>query len=136
MTEPFKPNKTETFGRKGEPTQKRPGPPPSQNPPLQEQPPSLEQMDGAKNAMMSFLMYYYQSLRMAGHDVDTAKRMMGDEIEKLYDTFAHHARIEFKPEKLMNPIKLLDEIIEDTKSLGVPGKAIHRKLLDFKRLIK
>lgn len=127
---------TQNFGKKGEPQSKRPGPPPPQNPPLQEEAPTVELMEGSKDAMMSFLMYYYQSLRMAGHDVDTAKRMMGDEIEKLYDTFAHHARIEYKPDKLINPVRLLDEIISDAKSLGPQGKAIHSKLTDFKRLIK
>lgn len=132
---PIEPAKEASHGRKGPPTSPRPPAPPSQSIPREEAP-NAEMMAGAENALMSFLMYYYQALRQEGHDVATAKRMMGDKIEALYDQFATHARIDFKPDKLRNPLTLLDEIIQDVKSLGISGKGVHQKLLDFKRLIK
>lgn len=102
----------------------------------EEQAPSLEQMEGAKNALMTFCMYYYQALRQAGHEMDESKRKVAEEIHSLYERYAQQARLEFTPQSMRNPHTLLDEIIADTKALGLQARPIHQKLLDFKRLIK
>lgn len=135
MAKSINPKNNGMNGQKEQNDVPRPPTPPSQSPPVEE-PPSIEMMEGAKNAMMSFLMYYYQSLRMEGNDVPTAKKMMGRYISELYEQFASHARIEYIPDTFRDPEKLLSEIISDVKALGITGKPVHQKLLDFKRLIK
>lgn len=117
-------------GTNEKPKSSRPPAPPAM------QAPDLEQMEGAKTALLTFCMYYYQALREAGHEVDESKQIVADEISSLYDRYAQSARLTFKPERMRNPKALLDEITEDVKSLGLQGKAIHQKLLDFKRLIQ
>ena len=97
--------------------------------------PTLEQIEGARNALVTFCMYHYQALRQEGYSVEDAKRKVADEIILLYDKYAQNARITFKPERMRNPQTLLDEVIEDAKGLGMQGKALYHKLLDFKRLI-
>jgi hypothetical protein len=122
-------------GLNREPSGERPPAPPAQGFP-EMQAPNLEMMEGAKNALMSFLMYYYQALRQDGKGVEESKRIVADEIMSLYDRYAQNARIEYRPDRMIDPKRLLDEIISDVKGLGVQGKGIERKLLDFKRLIK
>lgn len=101
-----------------------------------EQAPNLEQMEGAKSSLLTFCMYYYQALRQAGHGVNESKDIVAREILNLYERYAQISGIKFKPQTIINPMKLLDEIIADVKSLGVNARPLHSKLLDFKRLIE
>lgn len=100
------------------------------------QAPNLEQIEGAKNALLSFVMYHYQALRQAGYDINQSKKMVANEILSLYDKYADKAGITFRPDTLRNPHQLLDEIMDDVKELGIQGKPVYQKLVDFKRLIK
>lgn len=99
------------------------------------QAPNLEQIEGAKNALLTFCMYHYQALREAGYDVDQSKQMVANEILSLYDRYAQQAKITFRPYALLDPHALLDDIMNDVKELGIKGKPIYLKLVDFKRLI-
>lgn len=121
-------------GLNREPSGDRPPAPPAQG--FGGQAPNLDMMEGAKNALLTFCMYYYQALRQEGHEVDESKQKVADEILSLYDRYAKQAGITFKPERMINPHTLLEEIIRDVKALGIQGKGIERKLSDFKRLIK
>jgi hypothetical protein len=101
----------------------------------QEKAPTLEQMESAKTALLTFTMYYYQALRQSGKDVETAKKMVAEEILSLYDKYAQLSGITFRPDRLRDPHQVLEEIIADAKALGTQGAALYRKLLDFKALI-
>lgn len=120
-------------GTNARPTSSRPPAPPAQE---MEQAPNLEQIEGAKNALLTFVMYHYQALRQEGHSIEEAKQKVADSILELYDRYATQAQLEFRPERLMNPHKLLDDIIQDAKSLGIQGKPLVQKLVDFKNLVK
>lgn len=100
-----------------------------------EQAPTLEQMEGAKSSLLTFCMYYYQALRQAGYGITESKDIVAKEILSLYERYAQLGGITFKPQTIINPMRLLDEIIADVKSLGVNARPLHNKLLDFKRLI-
>lgn len=99
------------------------------------QAPNLEQIEGAKTALLTFVMYHYQALRQAGYEINQAKDMVAKEILSLYDKYAEQAEITFRPDTLRNPHQLLDEIMNDVKELGIQGRPVYQKLVDFKRLI-
>lgn len=97
--------------------------------------PSLQQMEGAKDALFTFVMYHFQALRQAGYDTDTAKQKTAEVILELYDKYATAGGITFKPNTMVNPMTQLDEIISDVKALGFNARPLLNKLMDFKRLI-
>lgn len=102
----------------------------------EQQAPNLEQMEGAKNALLTFCMYYYQALRQDGNGIDEAKQKVAAEILNLYERYAKHAQLTYRPDAMRNPHTLLEEITADVKALGLQAKPIHQKLVDFKRLIQ
>jgi len=96
--------------------------------------PSLSQIEGAKQALTNFLMYYYQALIHSGHSSSDAKAIVAKEVIQLYEQYLEITQINFRPEVIMNPKDLFNQILKDAKSLGIQGQGIYRKLIDFQRL--
>jgi thymidylate synthase ThyX len=95
--------------------------------------PSLQQMESAKNALLTFCMYYYQACRQAGYDLPTSKELVAKEILKLYEQYDEKSeRKAVKP----SATRLLETALAQTKGLGVEGKAIRNTLLDLQRVLK
>ena len=99
--------------------------------------PTLEQMESAKSALMTFVMYHYQSLRESGYTVNDAKQIIADNILELYNNYASVSELPKiqKHTSLIDPQTLIAELIKDSKALGISGKPIYNKLLDLKKLL-
>ena len=99
--------------------------------------PTLEQMESAKSALMTFIMYHYQSLRESGYSLPDAKQIIADNILELYNNYASVSDLPKiqKHTSLMSPEYIINDLIRDAKALGIPGKPIYNKLLDLKKLI-
>ena len=98
------------------------------------QTPSMDQMEGAKKALINFVLYYYQALIEKGHTDESAKQIVAKEILDLYEQYVTISKINFRPNILVNPKNVFQDILKDAKSLGINGQAIYRKLIDFQRL--
>lgn len=108
---------------------------PMETPEYKEAPPNLEQLEGAKDSVLTFVMYYYQACRQAGMGVEEAKKKTADMILEMYNRYAQMASLP-KIQSYRDPFALLDEAIRDAQALGVAGRALYAKLVDLRQILQ
>jgi hypothetical protein len=102
------------------------------------------QVDQSRQTMTATLMYLYQGYLSGGMSESEAKSAVADEVIGLMAQWQTMTGLEFNTSPIMNPKKMLDELIQitsqETTAPAAPSKAkwqdVHRKLIDLKAMVK